>query len=136
MAKSDKLKIHGLVQTVMVDQGLTETKRMEFISLAESFAEDFKDNMYLTSIELNDRYPFGMDLWQKFLKHPSVNKYIDSYKNEQIRKNIDVALKDGDKNAIQIKKELERDSGKTTFENFVVFRLPDKEEDYDFSTEI
>lgn len=134
LAQVKKPTIHGLVQSIMNDQNLTETQRLEYVSLAEQFSDDFKENMYKTSIELNDLYPFGMDIWQKFLSHPSVRKYVDAYKNEQIRKNIDVALRSGDKDAIQIKKEMERESGKSTFENFVVFRLPEKEKDYEFTS--
>lgn len=134
--KNTKPKIYGLVTAIIQDQNLEEDTRMEYISLAEAFSEDFKTNMYMTSIELDDIHPFGMDVWQRFLRYPTVNKYIESFRNEAVRKQIDVGLSEGNKNIVALKKEMDKDSGKSDFQNFVVFRLPDKEDEYALTSEI
>ena len=130
------LRNRKLVDIVKRDKSLTEEDRMEFMSLAEMFIEDFSENMYKTSIQLNDEHPFGMDVWQRFIMHPSVRKYIDGFKHEEITQRVDAALSKGDKNAIQIKKELERMGGTSDFHNFVIFRLPEKTDMYEYSSEL
>jgi hypothetical protein len=79
-----------------------------------------------------------MDTWQAFLRYPPITKYINSYRNELITKGVNEAMISGNKakDAISVKKELEKDNADNTFENFVIFRLPDKEDNYELTGDI
>lgn len=131
-------KPHGLVEVIREDTKLDQETKMEYLTLAQSFAESFKENITKTSIELDESYPFGMDLWQKFINYAPVKRYIESFRNELISQSVNTAMITGQrsKDAIVVKKEMERENASNTFENFVVFRLPDKEKDYEFSGDI
>ena len=139
---SDSLeKEEKLIEIIKSDMKLTFEVRLEFINLANSFLEDFKDNLGLTSIELNEKYGFGLDAWQVFLNHPPISKYIKSFVNELANKRAHEALATGKgtRDAIGVIKELERYSETLSNDRFVVFRLPDKnkeEDTYEYSGEV
>lgn len=137
MPRKEK-KTHGLVEVVKTDTKLVEDMRMEYLSLAQSFSEAFRENIVKTSIELDEAYPFGIDVWQKFLNYAPVKRYIESFRNELISQSANVAMMTGtrSKDALAVKKELDRENSDNTLENFVVFRLPDKENGYEFTGDI
>lgn len=140
MAKIEKVKADDrLIEIIKADEKLDDAQRFEYITLAQSFIEDFKGNMMLTSIELDAKYSFGIDVWQEFLSHPPIKKYINSFVNEMIAKNTDTALATGVgvRDAIGVKRAMSEATQESRNENFVVFRLPDKNEDeYQLSGEI
>lgn len=131
-------KPHGLVEVIREDTKLDQDLKMEYLSLAQSFAENFKENIVKTSIELDEVYPFGMDIWQKFLNYAPVKRYIETFRNELISQSVNVSIMTGtrSKDALAVKRELERENSDNTFENFVVFRLPDKENEYELTGDI
>jgi hypothetical protein len=92
---------------------------------------DFRNNILLSSIELDEKYPFGMDVWQEFLTYAVVKKYTETYRKEIMRKQVEKGMAVGDKDAISLKKELDRDAGATGYENFIIFMLPPKEAEND-----
>jgi len=137
MPRKEKVP-HGLVEVIRTDKKLDEETRMEYLSLAQAFSELFRENIVKTSIELDEMYPFGMDVWQKFLSYAPVKRYIETFRNELISQSANVAMMTGtrSKDALAVKKELERENSDNTFENFVVFRLPDKENEYELTGDL
>jgi len=137
MARKEK-KVHGLVELVQADTKLDEEIKMEYLVLAQNFVEEFKDNLFKSSIELDDAFPFGLDTWQKFLNYAPIKRYLETFKNEIISQSATISMVSGNKtkDAIALRKELERDNSENTFENFVVFRLPLKDKEYEFTGDI
>ena len=73
-----------LIKNLKNDEKLRENpdKRMGMISMATMFLEDFSENMYKTSIEMNSKVPFyTIDAWKDFLNYSSVRKYIKSFRD-------------------------------------------------------
>lgn len=127
-----------MVTMITEDKKLPDPVKMEYIILANDFMEDFKENMLMTSIELNDRYPYGMDTWQSFLRYPAVSKYIESFRVEIAEKQANEMINTGvrAKDAIAVKQNIANNAGTGNNQNFIVFRLPDKENEYELSGEI
>lgn len=125
--KNDRLKT-----IIHTDPKLSEEMRLEFLTLANKFMEQFSDNLMMTSIELDNLYGFGADTWKDFKMYPPIKKYLDGFVKEMINNNADASLMSGEgaRDAISIKKQMASESGDSTYENFVVFRMPEKEERY------
>lgn len=135
MAKQLK-KPHGLLELIRDDVKLTPDIKMEYITLAQSYSDNFRENLNKTSMELDESFSYGIDTWKQFLNYPPVKSYIEAFRRELISQSVNEAMITGNKakDAISIKKEIERENASNTFENFVVFRLPDKEEvEYEYS---
>lgn len=125
----DKKKKESLLLTTLKnDTKLKESnvnKYREFISLANIFLENFSENIYKTSIEMDINHPQGIDAWREFLDYPSVRAYIQSFKDEKIVSVADEGLSKGDKSAVGIKKVAS--SGKRVNNSHIVLiRVPEK----------
>ena len=104
---------------------------MGMISMATMFLEDFSENMYKTSIEMNSKVPFyTIDAWKDFLNYPSVRKYIKSFRDEKINMMADQGLAEGDKGAVSIKKAMQEGGPSVNNSNIVLIRLPEKRDDF------
>lgn len=128
-----------LIDLIKSDTKLSDEMRLEFLNLGRYFVNEFKDNLMLTSIDLDEKYGFGIDSWKDFLAYPTIKKYIDTFVKEIIGKNVDSSLASGVgvRDAIGVKKELDRYSDSSTNENFIVFMMPQKEEEvYQFDSEV
>ncbi len=137
MAKKTAPEEQRLIQLIKQDAKIGPDIRMEYLTLAKEFLTDFKANIMLTSIELDEKYGFGIDVWKDFLLQPTIRKYNESFLSEMVGRTVDQALAKGEgtRDAIGVKRELDRQSGAMTNEMFVVFRLPDKEK-YDPTGEL
>lgn len=125
-----------LIDIVSMDTNLDPDQRLEFITLANSFMEDFDKNLALTSIDLNSKYGFGIDTWSVFMSHPPVKRYIQRFVRELISRQADNALMSGAgvRDAINVRKELEKQANEFTADNLIVFCLPKKNEEvYDYT---
>jgi hypothetical protein len=129
---SDKNKIFEeskLITLIKNDEKLKENPdlRMGMIGMATMFLDNFSENMYKTSIEMNDFIPgYSIDAWRDFLNYPTVRKYIKSFKDERIAINVDESLGKGDKNAIGIKKAMEAGGPSINNSNIIIVRTPEK----------
>ena len=104
---------------------------MHMISMATMFLEDFSDNIYKTSIEMNLKIPyFSVDAWKDFLNYPVVRKYIKSFRDEKIDMVADQGLAEGDKGAVSIKKAMQENGPQVNNSNIVLIRLPEKRDDF------
>lgn len=122
-----------LIKNLKNDEKLRENpdKRMGMISMATMFLEDFSENMYKTSIEMNSKIPFyTIDAWKDFLNYPVVRKYIKSFRDEKINMVADQGLAEGDKSAVSIKKAIQDGGPQVNNSNIVLIRLPEKREDF------
>ena len=122
-----------LIKNLKNDEKLRENpdKRMGMISMATMFLEDFSENMYKTSIEMNSKVPFyTIDAWKDFLNYPSVRKYIKSFRDEKINMMADQGLAEGDKGAVSIKKAMQEGGPSVNNSNIVLIRLPEKRDDF------
>jgi len=107
---------------------LDEDKRMEYISMAHIFMNDFAKNINRTSIEMDEIEPLGMDLWREFLNYPVVRKYIKSFKDEQINLKVDEGLMKGDNDVVSIRKMMNENGPTINNSNIILIRLPEKSE--------
>ena len=120
-----------LIKNLKNDEKLKENpdKRMGMISMATMFLEDFSENMYKTSIEMNSKIPFyTIDAWKDFLNYPVVRKYIKSFRDEKINMVAYQGLAEGDKSAVSIKKAIQDGGPQVNNSNIVLIRLPEKVE--------
>lgn len=124
-------KDNKLIESLKKDEKLNEDReyRMHMISMATMFLEDFSDNIYKTSIEMNLKIPyFSVDAWKDFLNYPIVRKYIKSFRDEKIDMVADQGLAEGDKSAVSIKRAMQANGPQVNNSNIVLIRLPEKKE--------
>ena len=131
IGKKDEKVENELIKSIKKDEKLSENPdlKIEMISMATVFLEDFSENMYKTSIEMNSKFPFyTIDAWKDFLNYPSVRKYIKSFRDEKINMMADQGLAEGDKGAVSIKKAMQEGGPSVNNSNIVLIRLPEKVE--------
>ena len=129
--QNDEENENDLVKSLKNDEKLRENPdlRMGMIAMANLFLEDFSNNMYKTSIEMNSIFPFySIDAWRDFLNYPIVRKYIKSFKDEKINMMADQGLAKGDKSAVSIKKAMQEGGPQINNSNIVLIRLPEKKD--------
>lgn len=122
-----------LILDLKADPKLIEDpeKRMEYVSMATMFLEDFSNNIYKTSIEMYDVIPyFSIDMWREFLNYPVVRKYIKAFKDEQISAVAERGMAEGDKNALGIKKAMDGAISGANNSNIVLIRLPERKDEW------
>lgn len=131
IGKKDEKVENELIKSIKKDEKLSENPdlKIEMISMATMFLEDFSENMYKTSIEMNSKIPFyTIDAWKNFLNYPLVRKYIKSFRDEKINMMADQGLAEGDKSAVSIKKAMQDGGPQVNNSNIVLIRLPEKVE--------
>ena len=131
IGKKDEKVENELIKSIKKDEKLSENPdlKIEMISMATMFLEDFSENMYKTSIEMNSKIPFyTIDAWKNFLNYPPVRKYIKSFRDEKINMMADQGLAEGDKSAVSIKKAMQEGGPSVNNSNIVLIRLPEKVE--------
>lgn len=131
IGKKDEKVENELIKSIKKDEKLSENPdlKIEMISMATMFLEDFSENMYKTSIEMNSKIPFyTIDAWKNFLNYPLVRKYIKSFRDEKINMMADQGLAEGDKSAVSIKKAMQDGGPSVNNSNIVLIRLPEKVE--------
>lgn len=121
-----KRKESQLITAIKEDKKLDNDIRLEYLSMANIFLKDLKNNLNKTSLELEEDTPLGVDIWREFLNYPVVRKYIQSFKDEQITGIADAGLMKGDKDAVNIKKVMQDRGPVVNNSNIVLIRLPEK----------
>lgn len=120
-----------LIKSIKNDEKLRENPdfRMGMLSMATMFLEDFSENIYKTSIEMNSKIPFySIDAWKDFLNYPVVRKYIKSFRDEKINMMADQGLAEGDRSAVSIKKAMQEGGPQINNSNLILIRLPEKKD--------
>lgn len=136
LVKTDKKEEeieNELIKSLKNDEKLRENPDFRFgmISMATMFLEDFSNNIYKTSIEMNSIIPFySIDAWKEFLNYPLVRKYIKSFRDEKINMIADQGLAEGNKNAVNIKRAIQEGGPTVNNSNIVLIRLPEKREEF------
>lgn len=129
--KNDEEIENDLIKSLKNDEKLRENPdaRMGMISMATMFLEDFSNNLYKTSIEMNSAIPFyTIDAWKDFLNYPVVRKYIKSFRDEKINMMADQGLAEGDRGAVSIKKAMQEGGPSINNSNLILVRLPEKKD--------
>lgn len=132
--KNEPENENDLIKNLKSDEKLRENPdlRMGMLSMATIFMEDFANNMYKTSIELNSLaapYSFySIDAWKDFLNYPVVRKYIKSFRDEKINMMADQGLAEGDRSAVSIKKAMQEGGPSINNSNLILIRLPEKKD--------
>lgn len=126
---------YELPKIIVADKSLKDKEHVEkralFISLANTFEADFKNNLSLDSLSLSDKYPeVSANEWRKFIQYPPVKRYLDGFLNEIIEKKTMQTLGSSDvgaREAIRIKEGI--DNTKTTEDNgkIILMLLPQKD---------
>lgn len=124
--KAEKVKESKLLELIKADSKLESEQKMMYLSYANLYLEDFSNNIGLTSIELDEKYPASIDEWKEFLEYPVVRQYIQSFKDERISKVADAGLMKGEKDAIGIKKVMQQNGPAINNSNIVLIRVPEK----------
>lgn len=127
--KKQQKPISNLQNLVEADTTLPMDIRLLFIEMSKEFDKDFSANLFLSSIELQNKYPFGLDVWQKFVTHPTISRYLGNYANEVISKKADADIMSGAgvRDAVAVKKELAKTkTGKNNF-GFVIMYITEEE---------
>lgn len=131
IGQKDEENENELIKSIKNDEKLRENPdlRMGMISMATMFLEDFSNNIYKTSIEMNAIIPFySIDAWKDFLNYPIVRKYIKSFRDEKINMMADQGLAEGDKGAVSIKKAMQEGGPAINNSNLILIRLPEKKD--------
>lgn len=131
IGQKDEENENELIKSIKNDEKLRENPdlRMCMISMATMFLEDFSNNIYKTSIEMNAIIPFySIDAWKDFLNYPIVRKYIKSFRDEKINMMADQGLAEGDKGAVSIKKAMQEGGPAINNSNLILIRLPEKKD--------
>lgn len=116
----------GLLRAIKEDEKLTKDQKLDYTIIAGEYLKNFSDNINKTSIELNEEVAdIGIDTWKEFLESPTIRKYIQGFKSEQINLKVDEGLMSGDKDVIGIKKAIQGDNQMNN-SNIVIIRLPEK----------
>lgn len=136
MADKKATVIKSLADVIRNDKSLRDnTNTPEFLSLANLFELDgqFQPNLYLTSVELEEKYSDSGTTrvgWNNFLKYPSVKKYLDSFREENLETKANKQLEESTlsaKDALNIKKEMDAKRKVDDNSNIVVIFLPQKD---------
>lgn len=107
---------------------LTESEKDKYLSMAEQFLPEIKNNLNKTSIELNEDYPdYTIEDWMDFINVPAVSKYLNTLRNENISRKAEMAMTDGSLAGAKLKKIVESSNADIN-SRYIIFRLPDKEE--------
>jgi len=125
---------YELPRLLKMDKTLSEEansdKKMELVSLANIFEADLAANLLMDSIDLAEKYPeIPATQWQKFLRFPVVNKFIEGFLKDRAEK---MALKGMGQeglraaDALRIKQEIDSQKPKEYNQNIVVMFLPKK----------
>lgn len=121
-----------LYEVVSDDGSLADDaeKVMLFKSYATLFEQDLLDNLYLTSLELDEKYATANpSSWRSFLRHTSIKNYLETYKTEIQEKLADKALNSVEKprDALKMKEAIDKKREVDTNKNIAVFFLPQKD---------
>lgn len=129
--KNDEEIENELIKSIKNDEKLRENPdlRLTMLSMATMFLENFSENMYKTSIEMNEKIPFySIDAWKDFLNYPIVRTYIKSFRDEKINMMADQGLAEGDRSAVSIKKAMQEGGPQINNSNLILIRLPEKKD--------
>ena len=122
----------ALSEILKKDKQLSEDKpRLQlFLSLAQAYDEDLKDNLKLSAFQLDDKYhtynPHG---WLEFKQYPPVRKYITQFLDEQQLAQARQAVSEGfskTKEAIDLQSIIEGKQKSDQNTNVIVFFMPQK----------
>ena len=127
-----KKEYGSLIDVIDDDEDLKENqeKYLLFMSYANLFEDEtFQENLYLTSIELNNKYmTVNPNSWRRFLNHNGIRTYIKGFKDELAERRADITLKNPTKTreALMVKDKIEESKDVEDNSNWVVFFLPQK----------
>lgn len=122
-----------LLRQLSNDKKLQEdpAKLQLYITLANYYEEDLKDNIFKTSFELDDKYmTFNYFGWSEFKEYPLVRNYTERFIREIHYSEAQRALNQGgiartsDALAVQENIEGKREANKNT--NVIVFLMPQR----------
>jgi hypothetical protein len=129
LIEKEKNRESKLIELLKKDTKLDADTKMEYLSIAHMFLEDFENNINCTSIEMHGKIDYiSIDTWKDFLNYPPVRGYIKSFRDERISSVAEKGLMDGDKNAVNIKKAMVASGPTINNSNIVLIRLPEKVE--------
>jgi hypothetical protein len=108
-----------------------EEKRQLYITYAGLFTSDLSENLYLTSIELDEKYGTkNANSWLRFLKLISVRSFIDGFVLEKQKQVANKATVEGTINtgqAIKLREQIDKKDIGDDNSNIVVMFLPQKD---------
>lgn len=126
-------KTSELVKQLTNDNKLKEDsqKLQLYMTLANFYEEDLKNNLFLTSFELDDKYAtYNYYAWSEFKQYPLVRNYTENFLHEmnlaEAQKTINFGgvTRTSDAMALQEMVEGKRMADKNT--NVIVFLMPQR----------
>lgn len=120
----------GLVKIIEDSTSIDVSEKLLYIEMAKDFDSDFENHLFATSLSLNKKFPYGLDVWQVFLTNPQISHYIGAFTQEILEKQADLNIKDGNnvRDAAHIKKQLAgKSKGQDNF-GFIIMYINEEEE--------
>ena len=122
----------SLKYLLMTDESLKKDapRRMLYLSMAQYFEKDLKDNLDRTSFDLFEAYEGIVDspaAWSEFIQYPVVKDYIDRFHNERAAQVANKKLANSEmktSDALKVKAHVEANTKKVDNSNIVVMLLP------------
>lgn len=137
--KKDKLDgITRMLQEQKEKKGLSAQEYMLFKQLnLDCFQEDLKNNIYLTSIDLAEKYSdddnlTSVDDWKDFLGYAPIKRFISDMRDEITSAKAHKALSTGDmksSDALKAQKMLDDKRAGGENSNIVVVFMPPKQKE-------
>lgn len=128
-----KVKESELAKILAKDKQLGEDKpRLQlFLTLANFFDMNLKDNLTLNSFELDDKYfTSNVNAWAEFKQYPPVRKYITKFLEEQqYSEAMKTIITEGiakTKDALNVQSIIEGKQKADENMNIIVFLMPQK----------
>lgn len=130
MASKKQVFKSNLETIVYSDTSLRPEVKTLYLEMVKDFDSDFSGNLFLSSIELNEKYPYGLDMWQQFTTAPIIAKYLGAYSSELMNKKVDADIMSGSgvRDAVAVKKELSKSSKGPNNLNFIIMYIPEEPE--------
>lgn len=120
----------GLFDLLSEDKNLTGDSKMLYLSLATFFEQDFTENLYLTSVELDSKYGTNTPTaWRKFLSLTTVKNFLEDFRDEDMEVASNRALTGTPlkaSEALKLKKKLDEKKNVEDNSNIVVMLMPQK----------
>lgn len=127
---AEKRPASGLQKIINDSPSIDVKDKLLYIELAKDFDSDFEKHLFATSLDLNRKFPFGLDAWQTFLTQPQISRYIAGFTQEILEKGADANIMAGTnvRDAAHIKKQLAGgNKGQNNF-GFVIMYIPEEED--------
>jgi hypothetical protein len=126
-------ELYNLVDVIKMAGHLNEEKKNLFITLAELYTQNFRDNLFKDQFDMaKDNIGTTFDEWSMFLNDRLILTYINRHKRTLMKSNAESNLVDpfskNKRDNLNLLKTLEEKDKAFSNQNIIIMRLPNKYE--------